>query len=90
MDVNLTAFPDSDEDALWDSHLGPLNVALARRLSGPLRELQPCDCGLGQVFHFVFRDAVQPRLVCGGAICTNPLCKILVVSLSTDRDAPSE
>jgi len=91
ININLTAFPDSDTDALIDESLGPNALELMRQHKSPLRDSELCmDCREGIVQFFVFRDHNRPELVVHGVMCSNFNCSILYCGITTDEDGVRE
>jgi len=62
VDLQLTAFPDGDDDARWSAHLHNSQRMIASILPLPNKGFEACDAGgcEGTIIHYYFRDHQDP------------------------------
>jgi len=84
--INLTAYPDSPDDAKTNPWLHAVMRLAAASVTLPDRTMDVCtECG-GMVLNFMAQDATAPTIIFGGSICTNSKCTVLYVCVSEDDE----
>ena len=84
--ILLTPYPDTDSDEAISPVLGHMMRAVAMVAPLPQRETAPCDICDGTILQFIARDFINPRIIFGGTICSNPHCTVCFIGVSDGDD----